>query len=99
MTDAPKKTRVDPADDEMVNGLIDRVYDLVNAISPYLAGEPPGIIGSVLVDLTATWLAGHVVHDQDPMATRDLREELLAMHVAAVRALLPIQEKKLDLKR
>jgi hypothetical protein len=65
---------------------------VVERIKPILAGRPPEMIGAVLADLLAIWLAGHhVAGDED--ATRKLRAELLADHCFAVRQLTEINAK------
>lgn len=58
---------------------------LVERIRPMLAGERPEVVGAALADLTAIWLAGHVGPDAEAM-----RSEILDMHVAAIRDLVPI---------
>ena len=66
------------------------VSDLVWEIEPHLAGQPPFVQGAVLADLLATWLAGHFAGSAAENAA--LREELLAAHIAVVRALIPENE-------
>jgi hypothetical protein len=55
---------------------VDRI---VNRIRPLLAGKPPELQGAVLADLLAMFLAGH--HP-------GLREEILQLHIKAVRDLI-----------
>lgn len=57
--------------------------ELSARIEPLLAGHPPEVQGCALADLLSIWLAGH-----PPQA----REALLAAHVRAVRALVPVSE-------
>jgi hypothetical protein len=65
---------------------------IVDQIRPLLAGHPAPIVGAVLADLLAIWLAGHhVAGDSD--ATRKTRAELLAMHCGMVRELVPVNAK------
>lgn len=52
-------------------------------IAPRLAGRPPEVQSSVLADLAAGWLAGHVVAG-DPAATTRLRAELFDLFVRLV---------------
>lgn len=59
------------------------VMETVESMKPLLAGKAPIIQGAVLGDLLATWLAGH-----PPM----MREQLIELHIDAVRALVPINE-------
>lgn len=56
----------------------------VERIGAMLAGRPPQAQGAILMELAATWLAGH------PPA---FRETSLALWVDALRGLIPVQEK------
>lgn len=56
---------------------------ILEAIKPLLAGRAAAVQGTVLADLLATWLAGHLV-EGDEAASRQLRSDLLASHVDAV---------------
>jgi hypothetical protein len=67
-----------------------RVHELVDRIKPILAGEAPNVQGAVLADLLAMWLAGHVIMG-DPKETEKMRERALEIHIATVRALIPIE--------
>jgi hypothetical protein len=60
-----------------------RVGPIVDAIRPLLAGKDPAIQGAVLADLLAIFLAGH--HPE-------LREDILELHIDAVRELIPVNE-------
>ena len=60
------------------------VEAIVDFIKPHLAGHLPEIQGAVLADLLAIWLAGHAP---------GIREEILALHLDAVRDLIPVNEK------
>ena len=72
------------------------VDHLIELLKPRLAGHPPELQGAALADLLATWLAGHVIAgDRD--TTLHLRAELLANHIAAVTALVPINAKILGI--
>lgn len=62
---------------------------LLRRLSDILAGNPPRVQGAVLADLLAILLAGHIVKG-DAAATEALREQLLEVHLVAVRALVPI---------
>lgn len=70
------------------------VAETVDSIKSHLKGKPPAVQGAVLADLLAMWLAGHFA-DGDPIGTRKLREEVLAMHCSMVRQLLTINAKLL----
>ena len=68
----------------------ERVASIVEQIRPLLAGLGCEIQGAVLADLLAMWLAGHIGEHE-----AELREELLACHIACVRALIPFNESML----
>lgn len=73
----------------------DEFDDLNRQCRDVLAGHGPEVQGAVLADLLATYLAGHFVaegEDDNPAQTADLREQLLQLHVAAVRTLIPVNE-------
>jgi hypothetical protein len=57
-----------------------QIQRIVNQIRPLLANQPPDIQGGVLIELLATFIAGH-----HPL----LRDELLTLHVNIVRELVP----------
>jgi hypothetical protein len=57
---------------------------LVERIEPMLSGKGPEVQGAVLVDLVATWLAGH--HP-------DLRPEVLTQFMVTLVRLAAINEK------
>ena len=61
-------------------------------IRAHLAGHDPIVQGAVLADLLSMWLAGHVVEGDDK-ATERLRRDLLKVHVAFVKGLIPINFK------
>jgi hypothetical protein len=67
---------------------------LADRVAPMLAGHAPEDQGAVLADLLARWLAGHIVRD-DAAETSRLRGNLLTMHVAAVRQLIPPNARKI----
>jgi hypothetical protein len=67
----------------------DEIGPIVERIRPLLAGHSPEVQGAVLADLLAIFLAAHGVDDPDP-AVEALREEILRLHIDAVRALIPI---------
>lgn len=69
-------------------------FRLLEEAGSVLAGHPPEVIGFILADLTATWLAGQVVPG-DPEATERLRGEVLGYHVAAVRRLTKINARQI----
>lgn len=71
---------------------VEQVKRLTRRIAKILAGQGPKIQGAVLADLTAIWLASHVIED-DADATLAMRSELLAMHCIAVRRLTEINAK------
>jgi len=62
------------------------VGEISERIKPFLAGQSPEIQGAVLCDLLSLWLA----------ATHPgLREELLQMHIAFVREMVPSSERQI----
>lgn len=61
----------------------------VEKIRRVLARRHPAVVGAVLADLLAIWLASHVVPGDEP-ATEDQRERLLQAHLERVRQLIPI---------
>jgi hypothetical protein len=70
------------------------IADRVEKIRPLLAGLEAPVQGAILGDLLAIWAAGHVVRG-DSAATAELRNELLATHLALVRKLVPENAKLL----
>jgi hypothetical protein len=66
-----------------------QVLKLAQKIREMLAGKPASMQGAVLADLLAVWLAG-CVEDPD---NEGLRELVLAAHIEAVRALIPVNFK------
>lgn len=67
----------------------DRVVEMVKRISPLLRGQDPQVIGAVLADLTAMWIAGHVSPGK-PEETDRVRAALLAHHIAGVGSLIGV---------
>lgn len=59
---------------------------LINQIGPMLHGKGPEVQAIVLMDLTASWVAGH--HPE-------LREQILQQFVQALRELIPHNEKQI----
>jgi hypothetical protein len=80
-------TAPDPAD---VDPIVDTIWPTVSAA---LAGKDPQLQGAVLADLVATWLAGFTGELAGDVAK--VREELLALHAETVRALIPVNERKM----
>jgi len=66
--------------------------DLVERISPLLAGKGSAAQGAALADLLAIWLTGHIVIG-DRAETRKLRAELLSSHLTAVRQLVDLADR------
>jgi|SRR5882724_6636279 len=60
-----------------------QVNELVNKIKTHLQGKGPELQGAALCDLLAMYIAGH--HPS-------LRDEVLEIHINAVRALVPVNE-------
>lgn len=61
------------------------------AVKAELAGQGPMVQGAILADLTAIWLAGHVVPG-DAAATKRLRDKILRAHITGVWDLVPVNE-------
>jgi hypothetical protein len=59
---------------------------IVAAIKPLLAEHDPVIQGAALAELLALFVAGH---------RPAVRDEILGMHVSAVRELVPIAEREI----
>jgi hypothetical protein len=74
------------------------VDEIVEAVRPILAGNPPQIVGAALADLLAIFLASHIVPGRAE-ATDRIRKELLATHLDTVRALIPVNEAAIMLGR
>ena len=80
----PRQIRGDNYDLDYDPSMVDA---LVDQISPLLSAHHPGIVGATLATLYAMLLAGH----QGEHAA-EMREELLAHHIDAVRKLILIEE-------
>jgi hypothetical protein len=59
---------------------------IVVAIKPLLAGHNPGVRGAALAELLAPFVAG-----RHPT----VRDEILALHIGAVRQLIPVAEREI----
>jgi hypothetical protein len=71
---------------------------IVNRIKPHLAGVETQIIGAVLGDLVAMFIAGHRAEDPGGKAadTKAIQELVLQMHIDLVRSLIPINMAAID---
>jgi hypothetical protein len=67
---------------------------LVEAISPLLAGRAPEVQSAALADLVSMWLAGVFMLGDEAM-TNEVREVMLEGFVATVKQLIPINEEGL----
>jgi hypothetical protein len=64
---------------------------LVEKISPLLAGKHPAVQSAALCDLVSMWLSGvFMLGDED--ATNKVREQMLANFVDTVRKLIRVNE-------
>lgn len=70
------------------------VAELVERARPIFAGQPPEVVGAALADLTAIWLASHVV-EGSWTETDALRGDLMLMQVRAVRRLTAVNSEEL----
>jgi hypothetical protein len=71
--------------------------ELIETIRPLFAGVDAAIVGGVLGDLVATWLAGHVCIG-DPAATTKLRAEILGDWLGFMRESLKVDDKYIQAK-
>lgn len=62
-------------------------------ICKILVDHDPALVGIVLADLVARWLVGFQSTDQAFAA--QLREDMLAQHIAQVRRMMPVNERLL----
>lgn len=63
--------------------VVKEAMGLIDKCRPLLAGKHPAAQGAALADLLATWIAGH---------PPEIRDELLAHHIAAVKDMIPISD-------
>jgi hypothetical protein len=70
------------------------VGKLVHVIRPILAGKDPNIVGAILADLTAIWIAGHRAASKEE--TDRLRDELLTMHIKAIELLIRSNAREME---
>jgi hypothetical protein len=66
--------------------------EMFDAITEVLRGHHPYVQGAVLADLLAMFIAGHSLVG-DAKGTDQMRENLLAEHIKAVRLLIAPNEK------
>ena len=66
----------------------DKIILLASRIAPMLDGVHPDIVGGVLADLTAIWLAGHFSGGE----TKALRATMLKLQVETIEALVEVNE-------
>ena len=64
--------------------------DIAIRIRSFLAGEPAEVVGAVLADLTALWLAGHWSRNES--IREQWRREELELFVTTVEQLIPVNE-------
>lgn len=72
----------------------DEVFAVVMRARPAFAGCEPEVVGAALADLTAMWLASHVIPG-DPAETDRMRGRLMLMHGQKVRALTALNAEAL----
>lgn len=61
--------------------------EIAERIYPMLAGLHPTVQGAIIADLTATWIAGHVV-EGNPQDTEKLRKFLFEQHIRLTSSLI-----------
>lgn len=67
-------------------------------IRPLLAGRGPVVQSVILADLTAAWIAGHLLHDGGEVEAREtakLRDDILDHYVRLVRQLIPLHHARI----
>ncbi len=69
----------------------DEIDDVMQRVRQALAGHPPDLVGAVLADALALWLAGHVIPG-DISETDRLRRQLLRLQIEMIETLIPILE-------
>lgn len=74
----------------------EHVEEIVDRIRPILTGHAPQILGGVLADLVAIWLAGHVGADGH---IDRYREKILADLVETIKKLVPVEVALLQERR
>lgn len=67
----------------------DQAVEIINRILPLLHGQDPQVVGAVLADLTAMWVAGHV-SPGNPEETKQVREAMLTRHIVGVMSLIDV---------
>lgn len=83
----------DGTTDEQVHA-VEAIYEKVR---PLFAGQAPMVVGAVLAELLATWLASHTCGEPGP--NKKYRDELIRLHIAKVRQLIPIMEAEIGSAR
>jgi hypothetical protein len=71
---------------------------ITEQIRPMLEGLGPMIQSIIVADLTAAWLAGHLLHkggEVKSKATLALREEILTNFLTLVRQLMPLHHARI----
>jgi hypothetical protein len=79
--------------------VLDKHEAAIERIKPILAGRGIAEQSAIIADLLAIWLAGHRILDDKPGAAEaqaQLREEVLANHIALVRSFLPLADMVVD---
>lgn len=76
------------------SGSVIGIVRLLDRVTPLFAGHPPAVQGAVLAELLALWLAGHAA-EGDQAQTDQLRQDLLAAHLASVRELIPLHDARI----
>lgn len=79
---------------------IEAMRAMVEGMSACLVGKGSRLQGAALADLTAMWVAGHVLvgAEGDAEATDKLRENLLALHIELIRKLIPVNALEIQRK-
>jgi hypothetical protein len=83
-----------PETDILTEEALALAASLSAAMGKLLKGKHQLVQGAALADALATFIAGHIVLD-DPEETKKFREQLLTLHIAAVRQLIPVCEEEM----
>jgi len=78
--------QIDQNVEDSSGGEAAKVLRTSTLLKSFLTRRPPQVVGGILADLLSIFIAGHI-----PMA----REEILTLHFAMVRRLIPESEKEL----
>ena len=82
---------------ELTRADLEAVNQLTASVSELLAAQPAAVVGCVLADLTATWIAGHVA-EGDQAETDQARLTLLRLQIGMIVRLIPANAERIGTK-